>query len=62
MHEYAGCITPDCQRCHDYEHGYQSGKAKVHEELRTRTLHAERCGCELCKTARAIVCAPGGAS
>ena len=45
------------ENCVCYERGYSHGKNKAHFELRhhVRANHAGGCGCEPCRTLRAIV-------
>ena len=56
-HEPAVCNDPLCQRCESYQSGYSHGKAKAHAEVRQweSGAHSESCGCEPCKTARAVL-------
>ena len=55
-HDYAGCENPACQLCQGYRDGFADGMARARDEARERPqqAHASNCGCESCRTLRAV--------
>ena len=63
LHDYAACQLPTCDLCDAYGTGYAHGKDKAHFEVRNHILddHGHGCGCEACKTIRAVLLRINGA-